>query len=203
LEGIAAFYDLAETEDRLRLLWAIADEKRDIRYFLYELLHNDALRNRFSMIFIDAPPRLTTACVQALVASTHLLIPTILDELSAEAVAYFGRQLMRYEALWPHLQIIGILGTMVEPRQTHQQPALRAAGDRLRKSLANCTGRLDAVGKAKLSFEFPFELSVSERASVARAAGRGIAYATLNGPEGRSIRATFDAISDEIIRRMV
>jgi hypothetical protein len=92
---------------------------------------------------------------------------------------------------------------MVEPRQTHQQPALRTAGDRLRKSLANCTGRLDAVEKAKLSFEFPFELSVSERASVARTAGRGIAYAALNGPEGRSIRTTFDAISDEIIRRMV
>jgi AAA domain len=71
LEGISAFYDLAETEDRLRLLWAIAEEKRDIRYFLYELLHNDALRNKFSMVLIDAPPRLTTSCIQALVASTH------------------------------------------------------------------------------------------------------------------------------------
>jgi chromosome partitioning protein len=203
LEGIAAFYDLAETEDRLRVLWAIADEKRDIRYFLYELLHNDALRSRFSMIFIDAPPRLTTACVQALAASTHLLIPTILDELSAEAVAYFGRQLLRYEVLWPHLQILGILGTMVEHKQTHQQPALRTAGDRLRASLAKCTGRLDAVERAKLSFEFPFELSVSERACVGRTAGRGIAYAALNGSDGQHIRTIFDRISDEITRRMV
>jgi chromosome partitioning protein len=203
LEGLAAFYDLAETEDRLRLLWAIADEKRDIRYFLYELLHSDELRNKFSMVFIDAPPRLTTGCVQALVASTHLLIPTILDDLSADAVAYFGRQLLRYEKLWPHLQVLGIIGSMVETNQVHQRPALKTAGDRLRSSLANCTGRLNAVERAGNTFEFPYELCVSEWASVGRTAGKGIAYAALNGAEGNRVRTRFDQITDEIVRRMV
>jgi chromosome partitioning protein len=203
LEGVSAFYDLAEVEDRLRLLWSIADEERDIRYFLYELLHNDSLRNKFSMVLIDAPPRLTTACIQALVASTHLVIPTIADELSAEAVAYFGNQLIRYEELWPHLAVLGIIGTMVDFKQTHQQPALTGAGDRLQRALAGCHGRLDAVRKAGMRFEFPPERCVPGRASLGRTAGKGIAYAALGyDKEGREIRGIFDEVADEIMNRM-
>jgi hypothetical protein len=93
---------------------------------------------------------------------------------------------------------------MVETNQTHQQPALQTAGDRLRKSLQNCTGRLDAVEKAGIPFEFPFELCVSDRAGVGRAAGKGIAYAALGaGREGSELRDKFDGIAAEMVRRMI
>ena len=178
LKGIPAFHDLAETEDRLKLMWAIEEECRDIRYFLYELLHSDAFRNTFSMVFIDAPPRLTTACVQALVASTHVLIPTVLDDLSAGAVGYFGKQLHRHEELWPHLRVLGIVGSMTEG-QNHERPALTAAGDALRKSLERSNTKLKAIQSAGKLFEFPYELSVLQRASLGRTIGKGIAYAAL------------------------
>ena len=203
LSGIEAFYDLADVEDRLRILWVISEEKRDIRYFLYELIHNDALRNKFSMIFIDAPPRMTTACIQALVASTHVLIPTILDELSAEAVAYFGRQLARHEVLWPNLQVLGILGSMVAANQNHQRSALETAGDRLRESLRVTSGKLAALERSGTPFEFPFELSVPDRASLGRTIEKGIAYEALaNGRERTELRGIFDDVAAEIRRRM-
>jgi chromosome partitioning protein len=202
LMGISAFHDLADTEDRVRLLWAIAEEERDIRYFLFPLLHSDAFRDVFSMVVIDAPPRLTTACVQALAASSHLLIPTVLDELSADAVGYFGKQLRRHEKLWPHLKVLGVIGTIAEG-QKHEKPALRSAGDQLRSALRESRGKLYAVEASGIPFEFPYELAVPKLAALARNAGRGIAYASLGGnADGRQVRDIFDRLAGEVIRRM-
>jgi chromosome partitioning protein len=202
LKGISAFHDLAEVEDRVKLLWAIADEKRDIRYFLYDLLHSDAFRDRFSMVFIDAPPRLTTGCIQALAASTHVLIPTVLDDLSADAVGYFGKQLRRHEELWPNLRVLGVIGSMTEG-QNHERPALTASGDALRQSLDGCTSKLYALRASGIPLEFPYELAICQRASLARAAGKGIAYASLaNNQEAKEIRALFGDLATEMMRRM-
>jgi chromosome partitioning protein len=121
-------------EDRVMVEWLIGDRKEDVRYTLYRLLRSPEVQARFALILIDCPPRLTTACVQALCASTHILIPTVLDPTSAKAVGYFGTQLKRHEKLWPHLKVVGVLGTMT--RQLNgEQDALQIAGDQLRASL--------------------------------------------------------------------
>ena len=127
--GISAFYDLARTENRVMIEWIIGDAVRDVRYRLAELLHHDEVRNAFDIVLIDAPPRLTTACIQALCASTHVLIPTGADDLAADAVGYFGNQLKAHEDLWPHLKIAGIVGTM--GRTMNHGYALKTAGDAL------------------------------------------------------------------------
>ena len=72
------------------------------------------MREKFGAVLIDAPPRFSISSVQALCASTHVLVPTILDNTSATAVGYFGQQLRRHEALWPRLRVVGILGTMAQ-----------------------------------------------------------------------------------------
>jgi cellulose biosynthesis protein BcsQ len=205
LMGVNAYYDLADTEDRVRVLWAIGEQTKDPRYFLYQLLHSDAFRSQFSMVFIDAPPRLTTGCVQALVASTHLLIPTILDELSADAVAYFARQLVRYEDLWPHLRVLGIIGSMADLTQRYQLPALRTAVDRLKDKLsaASDSSQLKKLFNLGIPYEFPTQLFVKERAYFGRSIRKGIAYATLgNTDEGREVRSLFDGIAEEIRGRL-
>ncbi len=202
LEGIAAFDELAEEEDRMRLLWAIAEERRDLRYFLYELLHDDAIRARFSMVFIDAPPRLTTACVQALAASNYLLIPTILDEMSSIGVGYFGRQLRRHDEIWPHLKVLGVFGSMAGGER-HEQGALRSAGDALRKSLEKSRKSLYAVEASGVDFEFPYQLSIPQWAAFGRTTRRGISYCALGqNDEGRNLRKVYDALADEIEKRM-
>jgi hypothetical protein len=107
---------------------------------------------------------LTTACVQALCASTHILIPTVLDPTSAKAVGYFGTQLKRHETLWPHLRVVGLLGTMT--RQLNgERDALQIAGDQLReKPLAPVVDGLMVSGgriKSSSSAKSPLRASMN------------------------------------------
>src|SRR5262249_303063 len=86
--GLSAFYDLTETENRAVTEWLIGDRTRDIRYDLFRLLRDPVVRERFGAVLIDAPPRFSISSIQALCASTHVLVPTILDNTSATAVGY-------------------------------------------------------------------------------------------------------------------
>ena len=113
LKLIPTGYDLAQAENRLLVEWLLGNRKIDIRFRLAELLHSDEVRNAFGLIIIDAPPRLTTSAIQALCATTHLLIPTILDDQSATAVKRFIGQVESLKgSLCPHMRYIGVAGTM-------------------------------------------------------------------------------------------
>lgn len=200
--GVAAFYDLAGVENSEMVRWLIGDESQDIRYRLAEFLLSDAVLPHFDVILIDAPPRLTTASVQALCASTHVLIPTILDPLSADAVGYFGRQLKAHDALWPHLKIMGVVGTMTDRRRADPETrALTTSGDRLRSAVEGSASSLRHIHQKGLRFELPYECSVFERASLARAAGQGIAYVASATRDRDEAREVFDPLGKEIEKR--
>lgn len=109
---IPTYYSLASVENRVMVEWLIGVRTTDVRYNLARALLSEDIQGHFNRVIIDAPPRLTTACVQALASATHVLIPTVLDEMSAEAVAAFADQLRVNQALWPHLRLLGAVGTM-------------------------------------------------------------------------------------------
>jgi chromosome partitioning protein len=200
--GISAFYDLAGIENGEMVRWLIGDESRDIRYRLAHLLLSDAVLNHFDVILIDAPPRLTTASVQALCTSTHVLIPTILDALSTDAVGFFGRQLRIHEELWPNLKVLGVVGTMTDRvRVDPETKALTTAGDRLRVALEGTRSNLRHVQARGTGLEFPYECSVFERASLSRAAGQGIAYVSRTKKDRDEAQEVFDPLGKEIQRR--
>lgn len=114
LRCIPAYYDLARTENALMISWLTGRTKDDIRQRLTKCLRSYEVRQRFDLIIIDAPPRLTTASIMALAASTHLLIPTVLDDLSGQAVGSFCEQIQTHKELWPHLRTIGVVGSMIQ-----------------------------------------------------------------------------------------
>jgi cellulose biosynthesis protein BcsQ len=129
--AVPAYYDLARAENRLMIEWLLMDASRDIRYNLADILLSDDVQKQYDRIIIDAPPRLTTAHVQALAASTHLIIPTVLDQLSGEAVGSFVEQIIVHSRLWPHLKILGIVGSMTEwdqdkPLQDYEKEGMLA-----------------------------------------------------------------------------
>lgn len=205
LYGLSAFYDLARTENRLQVQWLLEDNPRDMRFFLADLLFSDAVRNAYDLVIIDAPPRLTTACVQALCAGTHLLIPTVLDDLSADAVGNFGEQLCQHEELWPNLKVLGVLGTMTSKTDDQRDPSrngyesgvLRTATDALRDSLSRARGPIRVID------ELPYELSVPDRAPLGRGSGQGIAYATtLATAQNRALRRMFDGLAETLEPRI-
>lgn len=205
LFGLAAFYDLAETEARIITQWQLGDIATDVRYDLFRLLHDNKLRGKYSAIFIDAPPRFSISSIQALCASTHVLVPSILDKSSSTAVGYFGRQLARHAELWPKLRVVGILGTMIEG---HKDEAghLKSAADALRDALrtnSKVPNQLDYLDTLRKPAAIPYELSVPQRVGLARASETGIGYNCLgNNSEGKAVRQVFDALAEELDRRM-
>jgi cellulose biosynthesis protein BcsQ len=133
LFALTGFYDLARVENQLQVEWLIEDKPVDMPYSLAKLLLSDEVQSRYDRIFIDAPPRLSTGCIQALCASTHVLMPTVMDRLSAEAIVTFAEELETQKAagLCPHLRYLGVLGSMVPATAGYPKPTAIFLGDLL------------------------------------------------------------------------
>jgi cellulose biosynthesis protein BcsQ len=205
---IPSFYSLAGTENRMMIEWLLNKRSNDIRYSLSSILLSDAIQSRYDRIIIDAPPRLTTACIQALTASTSVVIPTVLDSLSAQAVGTFADQLRIHQQLWPNLRICGVLGNMtaknlgadpegaVEKMNAVEADAFVNCRDVLSQSLQT------AVGPLRDAALFPASTFIPDKIELGRAAGERIAYASpTNSQPIQQIRDVFDRLGDEIDNR--
>ena len=136
LKVIPAYYDLAQADHRLIVEWLLQTRPRwskeprqflvdllvgkvlklkDVRYNLFDVLQSKAIRDAFDVVIVDCPPRLTTSTAQALCAGSHLLIPTILDKPSAEAVISFCEEVERLKnnKICPMLEYVGVVGVRV------------------------------------------------------------------------------------------
>lgn len=113
------YYEFSDTETHEMVDWLSAlrngQSVGDVRFRLCSLLRQFAVQKGFDLVLIDAPPRFSTGTINALCASTHLIIPTLLDRMSAEAVIYFSRDVaaMRQRQLFPELKLIGVVPTLV------------------------------------------------------------------------------------------
>ena len=214
---ISAYYDLAQAENRVLIEWLLPLSERslfwrllrwlgvqkgkpvrstkDVRYFLAESLLDPHVQQNFDLIIIDAPPRLTTSHIQAMCASTHLLIPTILDGLSSDAVARYLDQVATHKlglvgdsrtAICPYLRPIGVVCTL------------------LPNNHADLTGRLNvlhariAAGRLVPNI-FPERCFIRQRPPYREHAGERIAYASLsNDHHHMDLRTEVDMLGDEI-----
>jgi chromosome partitioning protein len=202
---IPTYYSLAHMENRVMVEWLVGKRKEDVRYNLAKLLHDDIIQRSFDRILIDAPPRLTTASIQALCAATHVLIPTVLDDLSTEAVGAFADQLRLHQSLWPHLKIIGAVGTMTtNSTMSPERPLTDVEVDALaagRRSLA--LALKEAASPLRDTSFLPIECFIPDRTELGRAAGHRIVYASDSKAEPiQVVREAFDRLGNEIDRRL-
>jgi len=114
---VTAFYELASIETKLMMKWLLSSlrgtEPVDVRYALARIFHSPAALNHFDVVIIDCPPRLSTATVAALCASSHIVVPTNADERSAETVPNFTQMAQRLLAeLNPNIRLAGVIPTM-------------------------------------------------------------------------------------------
>lgn len=108
-----AFYELNDYETLMLLNWFNGSHE-EIRYNLHKYLSSEIFQNSFDITIIDAPPRPGTAVVNAACASTHLLIPTILDHLSVEATLNTTQVFNDFRSkLNPQLNLLGIIPSKV------------------------------------------------------------------------------------------
>lgn len=176
LEGAAllpAFYPLGRIEDVLSTRWILDKEQDDVRYRLAHALGQGAVGQRFDLVVIDAPPRLTAGAVNALAASDGVLIPAQLDALSAEAANYFLNVIKDLRpAINPALGRSAVLGSLTQSAQlSPREEAVRAE-----------LGELVEAGALEADI---LPVHMPRSAKLSAFAGSGVAY--LQSAEAREL----------------
>jgi len=182
---LASNYKLLESESRTLFKWIVGDTKKDIRYLLHRFLQSTHVQAHFDVVIIDASPRITTASVNALCSSTHVIIPTMLDGTAATAALNTVSAVYKLkQKLSPSLDFLGILPTFVD-RRTEYSP----------RELNNLYFLADEIQS-----RFPdeglgifHEERILRRAAIASAAGNGAAYF-----HDAEIREMFDKLGRRI-----
>jgi cellulose biosynthesis protein BcsQ len=192
---VSAFFDLAQMENRVMIGWLIGDNPPDIRYTLAKLLHSKSIQENYDRIIIDAPPRLTAACVQALCAGTHVLIPTILDEMSYDGAINFIRQVRELRQICPYIKHLGVAASKVVPNQNYDN------------ELAELKRQLSRL-KQKYGSESPDAPDVIEehfiyyKPMLSRGAGKKVVFADASkNQETERVRGMFRRLGAEIEKR--
>ena len=84
-----------------------------------------SIRDRYDFILLDCPPTLTLLTVNALVVADAVLIPVKTDYLSIMGIPLLIETIENVRRRQnPHLEILGVLPTMYNPRNSHDNEAL-------------------------------------------------------------------------------
>jgi chromosome partitioning protein len=78
------------------------------------------VQERYDVVLVDCPPGMTPLTMNALVAASHVLVPTPLDYLSVAGLAVLTEtveEVREYDN--PELRYLGIVGTQVDTRTRH------------------------------------------------------------------------------------
>jgi cellulose biosynthesis protein BcsQ len=195
----AAADTLEETENRLMAEWLVNRSGPDIRLFLRAALHGPTFDGPYQYVLLDCPPRLTTACVNALAASDFVLVPAIPDTVSTRAVDNLVRSLGRFKReVFPQLELLGVVPNMVAVRNGGP---IRQHEDELRRLRE--LGRVSDPGRLR-TLPFPVFRSVIPddnafgRCSAGLRPGQALELAVSDDRVGETFRALADELEQEI-----
>jgi cellulose biosynthesis protein BcsQ len=183
---ITSFLSFGRIENRLMMNWLIDDSCTDIRHVLARALPK---MREFEVIIFDCPPRLTTGTINALCAATHVLIPTVLNPMSARSVAPTLGNLRRLTArLNPTIRLLGVVGNLTRQseRNTKENIQFQAVSRMLRNDWSDPQTEM-------------FDRTLPRKEAVGQ--GDSIAYL---GTDKASIefRNLFDQLGDKIATRL-
>jgi len=180
-----ASYPLATIENNVLSDWTKTGNFRNM-YFLCRQLKRRQFQEKFGCVLIDCPPRLTPGSINGLCASTHLLVPTTLDDMSAQAAEYFLTQISRLQEKGViNLRVLGIVPTIVASRpQVHESATLSRLKNYAR----------DRWGSENFILEGG---RIVRAAAIARSAGVGVAYVS-----SAAVRDVFGLLGQAIRSRL-
>lgn len=191
---LTCYYEFSDTETHEMVAWLTGRSADDLRFRLSRLLQDPLVKQKFDVVLIDAPPRFSTGTINALCASTHVVIPTVLDQMSAEAVIYFSRDVaaMR-KKLFPQLRLVGVVPTMVH-QATEFTPREQGIISHINQSLVTYWGRKDAVLESA---------RVPRKNAIGDISGTGIGYVDAGiAKNTKAVRDIFDRVGKAIYERV-
>jgi cellulose biosynthesis protein BcsQ len=182
---LATDEQLVDEEERAKLAWLLEPGQRDVRYIFRSAFHSPRFQREFDVILFDCPPRLTTACINAMACADFVLMPVLLDKTSADAVPRLVTWLNHLHecGVCPELTRAGVVGN--EGRVYH--------GDWVRGQRDTLQWLKDEVPAGPVSV-YHFEQVVPFRSDFAEAAERHT-FAAL----GKALHPVFAKLVDELI----
>ncbi|MDZ4761351.1 MAG: ParA family protein [Alphaproteobacteria bacterium] len=181
---VESSYNLPSEEDRNLFLWLVGRSKTDVRFRLHELLYSKAVLGRFDVVIIDSPPKLSVGSVNALTASTHYVVPTILDTLSTTPIRFL---LSSYKGLFKNLgvspELVGVA-------------AVKTRYNVLRPDEVVLVEELDQLVKQSAPSAQVFASTLPFSVDYAEAAGRS--FVVDDTKAGKKMRVLFAEISRSI-----
>lgn len=186
---LSASEELDEIENGLMFKAALRrQDDPDVRMRLARYLRAPIMQQRFQMVVIDTPPRFSAAAVNGLLAATHVLTPTKMEQSSIEAAIRFCSKLRRWnQAGFPATTFLGVLPAMTVQRP-NMVPAEIEALNAIDDQLANVLGGQHTAIR---------DAWVPDTTAIGAAALEGIAYL-----RNSTARAIFTDVGGAIRRRM-
>lgn len=178
-------YKFLSIENRAYLRWAIDPEMPDARLRLRELLHSSYVSSNFDIVLIDCPPRLSLGAINAMLASSHYVVPSIFDRMSAEPIELLLTQMAALFGKDGGPKFVGVVGTQTELANNWRGEELRIKTD------------IDRVIKDAEAGSSVFSNSLPNRVAFLRTAGQKFAYQAES-----EVRAWVDPIGQEFVRRV-
>ena len=184
LSLIPAEMELNRQETRLLMRWLLKPNKfPDPRFALLRALATKDVIDAFDLVIIDTPPRLGLATINALCASTHVLVPAIFDNASVANVGSLLKQIIDLikNDLNTSVELAGIVGSMTAFAGTltnTEQPARLTAEAAAQAEWGQRLGGLDVIAGLADWPENAYVLQhwVADTARFHKDAGRTIAY---------------------------
>lgn len=125
-------------ENQTMMRWLIGDIEDDVRYRLTRLILTPEVQGSYDLVLIDAPPRTSLGAVNALCASHGLLVPTVPDSLSVDAVGRFLARMSKLRNIMPALTDALVVPSLTE--ESKLKDAEQLALTEARTYLANWSG---------------------------------------------------------------
>jgi cellulose biosynthesis protein BcsQ len=190
LDLLEAYYPFEALERGLEYRWCLQELADDARYRLAEVLLSSVIQSRYKRIIIDGPPRFTLGFVNGIAAATHVFVPTLVDQLAAEAVIYFAQQFRKLApVLNPALRIYGVTGTVNDGNAAHTLPLVwNPVADNIDTRLRTALGVSEDL--------FIRDSVITRQKAIAQAVESGIPY--IKVPE---IRAMYDQLARAVNQR--
>jgi cellulose biosynthesis protein BcsQ len=166
---IAADETLAEAELRAQAHWLVT-RSPDARFLFRRLFHSKEVLSEYDFVLFDCPPRLTTACVNALSCSDFLLVPVLLEQGSVEALPRTLNWLTRL----PHVsraRLLGVVANRVDLYAGKPVSSQQTIYDYLPETLRRCGFHGKEIFRAIIKNQRSMIEEAANRGQIAAAEG--------------------------------
>ncbi|MEZ5997318.1 MAG: ParA family protein [Hyphomonas sp.] len=190
IDVMTSNYALTEIENNQLQRWLLHADEGTVdlpNKFARTLISAQNKFDQYDIILMDAPPRLSVAGINALVASSHVLIPVKLEPLATEPVARMLEQLNQLKVQFgAKFEVLGSVANMTyreSPPTQNERTYLTA---------------LSAALPSNAKIYRPF---IPDKDFIGRPSTTSVAY-MLKSANGRLVKAWFNRLAEQILLDM-